>query len=384
MPHSDFNFPNPDEMALRLSHVRTEMVRQGLSHYVAQCPDNVFYLTNFANYIHERPFILVIPLKGDLQFVVPKLEIPHVKTRKVGQIDLVEYFEFPAPAGKAWSDCFTALFDADARVGVESLCPLQVYDEIPGKITRIDIIDDLRQTKTEFEIARIQYSSNLATHGMKSLLAEAKSGQSALEVNSTISGVILRQAFTDMPNTNVLCTKINAIFQPPGISHDPHNFTDISMNMVDGGPHVALINGTVNGYGTEVERTFFLGHVPEKARKPYEVMMEARARAFELCVPGNIMHDVDEAANRVFKKAGYCDNLLHRTGHSIGVTGHEGPFLAEGYYREIRPGMVFTVEPGVYIEGVGGFRHSDTVLTTDSGNRSMTPLDDSLEAMTIR
>ena len=65
------------------------------------------------------------------------------------------------------------------------------------------------------------------------------------------------------------------------------------------------------------------------------------------------------------------------------MTGHEGPFLAEGYTHEIQPGMVFTIEPGIYIEGIGGFRHSDTVLVTEHGNESLTPLPDSLEDMTF-
>ena len=383
-----FTFPKEDEMALRLSRVRAEMEKQGLDYYVAHCPDNVFYLTNFANYVHERPFVLVIPKTGNLKFVVPKLEIPHVNARKVGEVDLVEYFEFPAPVGQTWADRFKDQFQSGTkpegfRIGVESICPLQVYEEVPGTAVRTDIVDDMRQVKTAFEISRIKYSSDLAINGLTTLLANARPGTTLMEVNSSITGQMMGKALTDMPNTNMVCSKVSAIFQPPRVSDDPHNFTDVNMAMVEGGPHVCVINGTINGYGTEVERTFFLGHVPEAARKPYEVMMEARAKAYELAVPGNVMHDVDEAVNNVMKKAGYEDNLLHRTGHSIGVTGHEAPFLAEGYHREIQPGMFFTIEPGIYLPGVGGFRHSDTVMTTDNGNLSMTPVADSLEAMTL-
>ncbi len=378
-----FTFPTAEEIALRLDRVRGAMREQGLDYYVAHCPDNVFYLTNFANVVHERPFVLVIPASGTPQFVVPKLEIPHVNCRKVGALELVEYFEFPAPEGQTWADRFKALFASNARVGVESTCPLQIVDEVPGDAVRVDVIDDVRQVKTDFELSRIRYSSDIAVEGMQMLLANARPGMGLMEVNASIKGHMMLKVFTDMPNTNVVCSKIEAVFQPPHISHDPHNFTDVNMSMVEGGPHVSIINGTINGYGTEVERTFFLGHVPEAAKKPYAVMMEARAKAFELTKPGNVMHDVDEAVNNVMKKAGYGDNLLHRTGHSIGVTGHEGPFLAEGYYREIEPGMLFTIEPGIYLPGVGGFRHSDTVMTTDNGNISMTPVVDSLEEMTL-
>lgn len=378
-----FTPPPLDEMEGRLKRVRAEMERRGLTHYVAACPDNVFYLTNFANYVHERPFIVVVSLDQLLHFVVPKLEIPHVTMRSIGEIELIEYFEFPAPEGENWFDRFAALFPANATVGVESICPLQVFEAVPGVPSRDDVVDDVRHVKSQYEIGRVQYASNLATEGMELLLRTARPGAGLGKISGRVRNVMLKHLYTDNPNTNSLNTNMSAIFQPPSISHDPHNFTDIGMTMERGGPHVSIVAGTMNGYGTEVERTFFLEEVPEAARKPYDVMMEVRAKAFELCVPGNVMSDVDEACNAIFNAAGYEDYLLHRTGHSIGVTGHEGPFLAEGYNRVIEPGMFFTIEPGCYLPGIGGFRHSDTVLTTTNGNLSLTPVADSLEDMTL-
>ncbi|MEM1400680.1 MAG: M24 family metallopeptidase, partial [Pseudomonadota bacterium] len=155
------------------------------------------------------------------------------------------------------------------------------------------------------------------------------------------------------------------------------------MKMEDAGPHVSVINCRLNGYGAEIERTFFLGSVPDAARKPFEVMMEARHLALELTKPGEIMGEVDAKVNAVFERAGYADKLLHRTSHSIGVTGHEAPFLAEGYGREIEPGMFYTIEPGVYLPGLGGFRHSDTVMTTDGGNAILTTGPETLEELTL-
>lgn len=95
------------------------------------------------------------------------------------------------------------------------------------------------------------------------------------------------------------------------------------------------------------------------------------------------MCDVDKAVSDHFKAAGYSDYLLHRTGHGMGVTGHEAPFLAEGDTRTIEAGMSFTIEPGIYIPGVGGFRHSDTILVTERGNVSLTSAPDSLKDLTF-
>ena len=94
--------PDAAEMARRLASVRRQMASADLDAFVAHCPDNVFYLTNFANYVHERPFVLVVPAEGALRFVVPELEEEHVRIRAVGDLELVHYFEFPAPAGEAW------------------------------------------------------------------------------------------------------------------------------------------------------------------------------------------------------------------------------------------------------------------------------------------
>ncbi len=383
LPAPLFTPPPANEMQDRLTRLRNKMAKDGLDYLVAFDPDNIFYLTNFANYVHERPFITVLGLDGPLQFLAPKLEVPHVRSRMVGNIDITEYFEFPAPEGENWFDRFTDLFSPNAKVGVEPDCPLHIFQAVPGTAIASPIIEDVRMIKSDYEIARIIYASNLATQTQNHVLENAKVGQTLVEVGSQVRAIMLMQVLADYPQTNMLATNVTGVFQPPSISHDPHNFTDVAVAMEEGGPHVSLINGTMNGYGTEVERTFFLGHVPEAARRPYDTMMAARQLAFDLIKPGANMGKVDEAVNTLLKQAGYGDNLLHRTGHSIGVTGHEGPFLAEGYDRDIEPGMIFTVEPGIYIEGIGGFRHSDTVLVTEDGCVSLTPCPASLDEMTI-
>lgn len=378
-----FTPPTVEIMRSRIDLLCQAMARDGLDYLVAIDPDNVFYLTNFANYVHERPFVVVLDKAGNLSFVAPKLEVPHVKARKVGPMRLVTYFEFPAPAGDGWDDRFKELFSGNAKVGVEPTCPLFVYEAIPGTPVKSDILDDCRMIKTDYEIARITYASTIANGAMRHVLDNAAVGQTLVGVGSQVRAIMLMNALGDYPDTNMLATNVTGVFQPPSVSHDPHNFTNVNMQMEEGGPHVMLINGTINGYGTEVERTFFLGHVPEDAKRPYEVMMTARRLCFDLLKPGANLGAVDKAVNDVMRQAGYGDYLLHRTGHSIGVTGHEGPFIAEGYDRVVEPGMIFTIEPGIYIPGIGGFRHSDTVVITEDGAVSLTPVADSLEDMTL-
>ncbi len=371
--------PDAAEMALRLGRVRERMQALGLDAYVAHGPDNVFYLTNFHNYVHERPFVLVVPREGPLRFVVPHLEEEHVRVRAVGELELVRYFEFPAPAGEAWSDRLREALGGAARVGVESVCPLQVAEEIPGERVRSDVVDEARMVKTSYELGRLAHASQVVSEGHEELVGLCHPGQLAIgifgQVTRSMSGRMLR----DMPNANMLASTFAAVVQPPSLSHDPHNFTDVFVQLEEGGPHVSVINSRVNGYGAEIERSFFLNAVPEAARRPFEVMREARRLAFERTRPGESMAEVDRVVRDHFEKHGYLDAVLHRTGHSFGVTGHEAPFLAVSYEREIEPGMLFSVEPGIYLPGIGGFRHSDTVLVTDDGNVSLTRAADELE-----
>lgn len=376
-------FPSAEEIGARIAKLCDRMRDAGISTYVSVSTDNVFYLTNFANYVHERPFVLVISDDGTLRFIAPKLEIPHVAMRAIGDVELVEYAEFPALVGSRWSDRLHDLLPANGKVGIETTSPRYLSDAITAPIVVADLIDDLRAIKSPYEIGRIQYASDLASAVHAEFLASAAPGFTLSQASSFASRRLMPILVADEPSLNTFATHIGMVFQPPHISHDPHNFTDVGMTMTHGGPHISILNGVMNGYGTEIERTFFLGSVPEEARRPFDTMLEARQRALDAVKPGNRMSDVDRASNEVFLKAGYADAMLHRTGHGIGVTGHEGPFFAEGSDQEIEVDMVFTMEPGIYLPGIGGFRHSDTLRVGPQGAIMMTegPID--IEGLTI-
>lgn len=376
--------PSETEINSRLEKVQGRLDREGLDFYLAFDPANVFYLTNFANYVHERPFILLVPVSGRPIFIMPKLEEPHVSCRAVGNIEFLSYDEFPAPKGRQWSDKLTLALNGAKRVGVEHGCPFNVVQALDGKPVPSDAIETVREIKSEYEIARITYTSKLLSEGHRMFLSQVRPGRMIVELHGMVRDKLTRKLILDNPNTNMLNTKFNGIAQPPAISHDPHNFTDVFMTFAQGGPHVTIVNGLANGYGAEVERTFFINHVPEAAKKPFDDMLAARQLAFELTVPGADMAEVDRKVNALLISRGYEASLLHRTGHSFGVSDHEGPFLADGAEGIIQPGMVFSIEPGIYLPGIGGFRFSDTVLITQTGSRKLTSAPETLEELTIK
>ncbi|TFG15186.1 MAG: aminopeptidase P family protein [Promethearchaeota archaeon] len=375
--------PSQDELANRLESVRNLMVKQNLDYYVSFDPVNIYYLTNFANYVHERPFILVIPKKGSMKFLVPLLEKTHVETRAKCELDLIHYFEYPAPQGENWFDKYHELLEKNARVGVESAMTLRIYDQTPGNKIKTDIIDEIRLIKTDYEIGRNVHACKVINAGHKRLLKIIRPGMMLFELYNQVSGYLMAKVVADMKNLNPLVSRVMAGVLPPSLSYDPHNFTDVFLKMEEGGPHVSGVGGQVDGYGVEIERSFYLGSVPEKAKDPFDAMMEARTLAYDLTKPGANFSEVDVAVRKVLKDRGYADRLLHRTGHGLGITGHEGPYLAEGYDRKMESGMIISIEPGIYIPNLGGFRHSDTVLITDEGNVSLTKAPETLEDLTL-
>jgi len=112
-------------------------------------------------------------------------------------------------------------------------------------------------------------------------------------------------------------------------------------------------------------------------------MVEARRRAFALARPGVQCAELDAAANGFLRDEGYGGNLMHRTGHGFGLSTHEGPWVAEGSEDLLEAGMLISVEPGIYLPGVGGVRHSDTVLITEEGYECLTRHPTDLESLTI-
>ncbi|MBB2199110.1 aminopeptidase P family protein [Gluconacetobacter sp. 1c LMG 22058] len=381
MPSLNVEQVSPSEIAERLKKIRKRMENAGLTAYVSFDPDNIYYLTNFANFVHERPFILVITAE-DVFFIVPRLEVPHVERHKVGDLALRVYAEFPAPAGTGWSDRLKDVLPAQGTIGLEGACPAWLRAAIGNPVQVLNIIDMIREIKSVHEISRIAWTSDVMTKALHLMISEIRSGTLVAQAIAGATPYFYQRCLSEAPQYNVMSTRAAGLIQPPDYTDDPHNFSCLTAPCLPGGPFLTLIAGKLNGYGAEVERTIFLEHVPEEAKRPFDTMMEMRYKAYEMLKPGAIGSEIDAACQAIAHKAGY-DTPLHRTGHSFGVTSHEAPFLALGEDNVVQPGMVFSIEPGLYIPGKGGYRHSDTVLVTETGNENLTKYPDGKEELTI-
>lgn len=376
--------PGREELGARLEKVRALMEKQKLDCYVSFSPTNIYYLTNFANMVHERPFILVIPRTGPMKMVCPLLESTHVQQRARCDLDYVIYYEFPAPDGQNWYDRYRPLFRSTDRIGIETAMPAGILRETPGTTVITNIIEDVRLVKSEYEIGRHVHACQVVDAGMKKVLETTRTGVPLATVYSAVSQAMLVKSLLEVPDINMIASRFQGAVWPPSISHDPHIIPSAFMPMEEGGPSCSIVAATVDGYGVELERTLFLDYVPEHAKRPFEVMMEARETGYRLSQPGAVLEEIDRQVRQVIIDAGYGGHIIHRTGHGFGITGHEDPFIALGDRRALAPGMIVSIEPGIYIRGQGGYRHSDTVLITENGNLTLTHAPDRMDELVLK
>jgi Xaa-Pro aminopeptidase len=147
-----------------------------------------------------------------------------------------------------------------------------------------------------------------------------------------------------------------------------------------------LITGAgadVGGYSCELERTMFLGTPTTRQKTYFDAMVEAQDKAFEVLGPEVKCSTVDKAVTAVFKRTKMKRLMRHHTGHGLGLEGHERPWMDIGDHTYLKPGMVVSCEPGIYEPGFGGFRHSDTILITDSGTEVLTYYPRDLDSLVI-
>jgi len=371
-----------EELGQRLGKVRAAMEENRLDFYVATDPINIYYLTGFRFMILERPFILIIPSKGNMTLLLPGFDRLHAEVKVAIKLEYAEYAEFPAPEGVGWADVYQKLFPSSAKVGIESSVPISIEKRTPGTRVMIDIIDEVRIVKSEYEIGRLIHAGMVATLGMQKIFEATRPGVLEIMVNGAVNVAMIQKALSDIPEMDMLASRFIGAVLPPSISGNPHIIPTALMPMEEGGPQIAMIIPIIDGYGVEVQRTFFLGKVPEYAKRPYEVMMRARAMAYGLAKPGAIVEDIDRRTRQIIIDAGY--ESICRTGHGVGLAIHEKPFIGIGSKTEIIPGMVLSMLPSLYIGNQGGYRHSDTILITESGSIRLTKTPDSLEEMIIK
>jgi Xaa-Pro aminopeptidase len=313
--------------------------------------------------------------------LVPALEREHLTSApNVGEVH--HYWEYPSPPGQGWPELLLELLGGIKELGVEPTLSQEIAGQLAGFQPKIHgLVEELRLVKSPAEVKKLRQAAHYADLGMQKIIAAAYNGVSEIEIFSQARAVqmkIIKETEFDALNTSLLTAA-----WPARLGTQPHGVPSI-VDRLGAGPHIALSFMRVNGYGAECERTFFVTPPTEKMVEMFAIMQEARRRAFALVRPGRPCAEIDLAANGFLREEGFGEYLLHRTGHGLGLGNHEGPWVADGSRDVLAENMLISIEPGLYIPGMGGFRHSDTVLVTKDDYESLTHFPTDLESLTLR
>jgi len=368
-------------------------------------PNRIFYLTG-CPYIMlvgmARPFGLVFTAEGSKTLILPTIEVQQVlKDQPFGVDEIVPYWEYPGTPHvyETLVNVFRKNRLLDKRVGIDSSVlpdvvgvtdpPIQKYlpdvKFVPSKM----LIDEMRVTKSAEEIELIKEAAKWSNLAHTYLQEFTRPGVSELEISSKATHqattVMLKTLGPDYVSKALRWYSAWARFKAGVRTSFPHGLL-VNRKVQIGDSIETAASATVGGYSNHLERTMFMGEPSEKQKKYFGIMLRAQNAALESCKPGVKCSEVYKAAIDVFKGAGLdVDRVVqHRVGHGMGLDECEPPTIVNGNDEPLKVGMVFTIEPGIYIDGYAGFRHCDTIIVTEDGceNADYYPRD--IESLTIR
>jgi Xaa-Pro aminopeptidase len=360
------------------------MEAAGLDAVCVFYPARVAYLTGFQHIPTERPIALVIGSSGQSSLLVPAVEKDHAESSTT--VDEVRvYFEYPGAEHpmETVRAVLVELHARAARTGADhdGYVPYWGYrgprlSDLTG-VLPVDaelIVESLRRVKSPAELECIQLSCDWSVRAHHRMQSAIRTGKTEMECYMPASNETLLEMIREMPGWRPRGgddSGLIAMFVGGRATAMPHGFVK-GHGVQPGDVLVSGAGANIDGYRSELERTMIVGEPSEAQRQAFNAMLALQSRAIEVMAPGVPAGEVELATVRLAEDLGVADNLRHHVGHSIGLEGHEAPFLDRGDDAVLEAGMVFTVEPGVYLKELGGFRHSDTVVITDDGCRIMT------------
>jgi Xaa-Pro dipeptidase len=372
----------------KIAQVQEEMALRKLDALVLLNAHNVVYTTGYFHLPTERPLAALITKSGDPTLFIPGLETDQVKLWWVK--DFEAYFDFPGPVNRVrWIfERVTKRGLGTGRIGVEEATPgrmRQIKLGAPNAeiVEAGDMIEHMRWVKDEDEL-------NVMRRAMYFCDFYVQAGREFVQSHGSVSENEILKASAD-----ALADKMGAeLKEVVGVGIDPPFGGLVPFGKRSAFPHAVpstdrlkkgdaliLSFGTqVGGYYVEDERSFIVGKPMDYAKRLYDAMLAAHDAGVENMREGAVAEDVDKKSLDQIRKVGFGKFLKHRTGHGVGLEGHESPWIAEGDKTVLKQGMTFSCEPGVYDPDWGGFRHSDTVIVgKDKGeviNKYPTRLED--------
>jgi len=325
--------------------------------------ENMLYFTGLHFHLSERPIVGLYSRQG-LSFIIPQLEVaklearPELEARRFAWTDRDGYeaafrqavLELGLPDKRFAMDGQTMrLFEwlAFERAGISSA----------NRMDAGELFLNMRARKSPEEVAKMQAAIDISEAALQATMQWARPGMTEREIADRLSAEMLERGAQGLAFLLVLTGEKSGL---------PHGNTG---ERVWGEDEFLLIDfgACYQDYPADITRTFCAGEPTEQMRAMYAAVYDANRAAREFARPGVTCAAVDRAARQVIEAAGFGDYFIHRLGHGLGLSVHELPNIVAGNEQVLEAGMVFTIEPGVYIPQVGGVRIEDNVLVTDDG-----------------
>ncbi len=352
----------------RLDKLYAIMREAGLDAVALIPGPNHRYLTNAEHYVLERPIVTFYAPERPPIAVIPELEIPLFERHPV-PAELVSYTDAEGYAG-AFARALDRMDARGKTIGVEGLFMRFFEGEIIRKsapqatvLDATESLAELRLHKDADEIALLRRAIEISERALGAMLDEVEVGMSEIEAANILESHIRALGGDGLSFGTILHAGANTPL--------PHS-GPLEYRIQHGDPLIVDFGATYEGYCADITRTVFIGAVTDEQRAFYDVVQKANEAGRQAARPGLTCESVDVAARQVFIDAGYEHLIRHRTGHGLGMEAHEEPYIVIGNKRVLEPGMVFTVEPGIYRKGAIGVRIEDNMLIAQDGAESLT------------
>ena len=354
----------------RLTLLQDLMTSEKLDILAINAGVDLEYFSGLKFHLSERPIVLLIPSKGKPAFIFPEFEQEKAKQ---SNIDL-EIFPYPEDT-ELWPTVFLQAVNnlklSKKTIGVapESMrfLEMDLLQKAAGHnhvISAIEILKALKIRKGKEEIMAIRKAISIAEKALMTLLSQIKPGVSEKYLaNQLIIHLLTEGSEPDLPFNPIVASGPNSA-NPHAVPGD---------RVIQKGDAIIIDWGArYDGYVSDITRSFLVGGENAEMNQIAAVVLNANQTARTAARAGIPASDLDKTARDVITKAGYGDLFTHRTGHGIGLLAHEDPYISHTNSSPLKKGMVFTIEPGIYLPGKGGIRIEDNMLVSKEDCETLT------------
>jgi Xaa-Pro dipeptidase len=359
-------------MSARLNRLYTELNNAGL-HAVALNPGpSLTYLSGLHFHLMERPVVMFFVPGRNPAIVLPELELQKTKQLQF-PVEIFPYGENPSTWDEVFKMAVKALELDGKRIGVEPRAMrLLEFRHVKAGAPEADFPDAtaslaaLRIRKDADEIRQMRCAVKIAQDSLEATLPLIKIGMTEKEVANELVTQLLRfGSEPEMPFSPIVSSGPN--------SANPHA-SPTGRKLQPGDLLVVDWGAASQGYISDLTRTFAIGNVDDEYDKIHKIVQQANDAGRKSGGPGVACAEVDKAARKVIEEAGYGAFFTHRTGHGIGMEGHEDPYIRGDNLQLLEPGMAYTVEPGIYLPDRNGVRIEDNMIVTEAGVESLSDM----------